>query len=99
MRYDTTRAGMVPYQPRPPSPALRRVWLGIFWPGLRMMLKTIALPLALFVGLPACLFTLASMDRAMHLFAMGQPLRGVEMVGAAWLCGSLAALACWPRRL
>ena len=99
MRFDATRAGLPSYRPRPASPALRRVWLGLIWPGLRVMLKTIALPLALFVGLPACLFTLASMERALHLFTMSEPLRGAEMIGIAWLCGSLAALAFWPRKL
>jgi hypothetical protein len=64
-----------------------------------MMLKTIALPLALFVGLPACLFTLATMERAIHLAGSGQTLQAAKLLGVAWLCGSVAALAFWPRRL
>jgi hypothetical protein len=104
MRFDATRSGGVPSPVRSPTetparPALHRVWLVAFWPGLRMMLKTIALPLALFVGLPACLFTLACLLRGGHLVIAGQVVQAAKMFFAAWVCGTVAAIAFWPRRL
>lgn len=99
MRFDSPGLDVLPCRNRPPAPAVRRVWLALVWPGLRMMLKVIAVPLALFVGLPACLFTLASVERAARLAYSGDAMQAIRMVGVAWLCGSVAALAFWPRRL
>ncbi len=99
MRFDSPRLDALPYRTRPSVPAVRRVWVALVWPGVRMMLKVIAVPLALFVGLPTGLLTLASIERAARLAYSGDAMQAARMAGVAWLCGSVAALAFWPRRL
>ena len=82
---------------RHPSPFIRRAWLLIVWPGLRTALRVASLPLALFIGLPALLFTFACVLRTVRLFAAGHLWPACTMLLAAWICGTLAFLANWPR--
>ena len=80
------------------SPLLDRAWLLIVWPGLRTMLRVLSLPLALFIGLPAWLSTFACVMQAARLVTSGHLGTGYTMLLAAWVCGTLAFLANWPRR-
>ena len=89
---------LVPSGARRPSPLLRRAWLLIVWPGLRTMLRVLSLPLALLIGLPAWLFTLACVLRTVRLVAAGHLWPACTMFLAAWVCGTLASVANWPRR-
>ena len=101
MRPDARWTSQPLYGSRPISlaPPSRGLWLTLLWPGLRMMLKVLSIPLALFVGFPAGLFTLACMERGIHLLVSGASLQAAKMFAIAWVCGSVAALAFWPRRL
>lgn len=103
MRFDAAalRAGArspSPFGSQRRSRLLRRLWLLIVWPGVRTVLRVSSLPLTLLGGLPAWLFTLASVVRSAHLVAGGQFGQACTMLLAAWVCGTLVFLANWPRR-
>lgn len=83
---------------KPGVDVFRSVWLALIWPSLRMMLKIVAGPLALFIGLPSSLLTLACLVRGMHMVGTGKVLLAGQPLLAAWVCATVAALAFWPRR-
>jgi hypothetical protein len=62
-----------------------------------MIFKALAWHLAVFVGLPAGFFTLASTLRCAHMIALGDIELARAMFVAAWICGTVTILAFWPR--
>jgi hypothetical protein len=77
----------------------RNVWMLVFWPGLRLILKALSLPLFWLVVVPAVFVALGCLLRAGQLAAGGQIMAAGQSFVAAWLCGTVGAVAWWPRHL
>lgn len=90
----------------PPSPVSRfpasaaaAVWATTVWPGLRVTLRLVAIPLSIFLGWPAAIAGFACLFTAANLSMAGHDWLATKQLVAAFACGSLVAAAYWPRRV